>query len=142
MEYKKLLYCPRDQSILTQCGRNIAAFRCPNCNGILLDLEKSKSVPMKSMPERSGGGVGGSLACPVSGSLMSMYYIYGAEVDYCSQSKMAWLDANEYEIISSNWLKENTYEPRQPIDKDKIGAGEVLLQNLSNFLFSTLLRLK
>lgn len=145
MESQTLLKCPRDAHLLHQCAQNIAALRCSHCDGLLLDLKRSKSAAMRKIPHLSeieGSGVPSPLLCPISGEPMRAYFFYDAEIDYCHLSQQVWLDANEYEIIASTWLKQNEYKPRQPIDKDKVGGGEVFLSYISDFIFVTLFGMK
>ena len=49
------------------------------------------------------------LKCPVDGSAMSRMVVFGVEIDVSFSARIVWLDYNEYEIITSEWLADTEY---------------------------------
>ena len=72
--------CPKDGTALMQSQWNIAAYYCPECKGLLVDLEKTKSAPLRKLEEYLVNGKS-ALVCPKTRAFMLKVNIFGVEVD-------------------------------------------------------------
>lgn len=132
------LCCPRDGSLLICSSQNVAAFQCTSCGGLLVDLTKSKSAPLRELPKLEGRDFG-DLRCPSTSEPMLRYILYGAEIDYSPAAQLVWLDANEYEIVTSKWLAASSYEPKTQVRADDVFDGEDFLRSIPDFLMRGLM---
>lgn len=108
------LFCPRDGTVLTQSRYNMTAYQCLSCQGMLVDLERTKSAPLRKLDESLVDGKS-DLISPVTKGVMLRMDIQGFEVDYRPKGRVVWLDHNEFEVIVSQWLKQSEYKPKSPI---------------------------
>lgn len=94
-----MMKCPRDNSELK--AQSKARDVCPECGGVLLNIEQSNHSALRRLPYLAQGAEPSPLNCPKTGLAMKLLVINGMEIDYCRASNLVWLDKGELQKIKA-----------------------------------------